>query len=170
MKACWEEVIMLVGVLAYMVKPFDSNGLEMHYAISSSKSITSKNSSPLVASLKNAKPKGMSDISIPLNSILEQYKSKIHENYGAGSRVTAKSRNDVRPLTLYVLTDGVWQPKCDAETPIKNLVRKLIELKAEVPQKQVGVQFIYFGNNAIGKARVKKLDNKIIVEGSDTQL
>ncbi|PVH88884.1 hypothetical protein DL98DRAFT_565731 [Cadophora sp. DSE1049] len=170
MKVHWADVTMLVGILAYMVKPFDSNGLEMMYTISSSKSITSKHSSKLVASLEKTKPAGMSDISIRLNSILEQYKSKIHEVYGAGSRVTAKARNDVRPLTLYVLTDGVWHPKCDAETPIKNLVRTLLELKAEVSPKQVGVQFIYFGNNAIGKARVKKLDDKIIIEGSDTQL
>ncbi|KAH7409344.1 kinase-like domain-containing protein [Cadophora sp. MPI-SDFR-AT-0126] len=168
MKAHWEEVTILVGILAYMVKPFDANGLEMMYTISSSKSITSKNSSKLVTSLEKTKPAGMSDISIRLNSILEQYKSKIHEVYGAGSKVTAKARSDVRPLTLYVLTDGVWQPKCDAETPIKNLVRKLLELK--VSPKQVGVQFIYFGNNPIGKARVTKLDDKIIIEGSDTQL
>ena len=160
---------MLVGILAYMVKPYDSNGLELMCTNSSSKSITSKTSSKLVAYLEKTKPAGMSDISIRLNSILEQYKAKIHEVYGAGSRVTARARNDVRPLTLYILTDGVWQPKCDAEAPIKNLVRKLLELKSEVSRKQVGIQFIYFGNNATGKARVEKLDDKIFIEGSDTQ-
>ena len=169
MKHHWEEVITLVGILAYMAEA-DSNGLEMIFTNPASKSTTSRNSSELVASLENTKPAGMSDISVHLKSILDQYKAKILEVYGAASRVTAKSRKNLRPLTLYVLTDGLWQPGCDVEEPIRDLIRTLSELISQVSRKQVGIQFIYFGNDAIGKARLKKLYDSILIEGSHTQL
>lgn len=164
----WVELTSLLGVLAYLVKPFDEDGLEMFYTISSPNSVKSKDSTKLIKSVAKTKPAGISDISIRLSSILEAYKAKIHDAFGAGSKLTSRARKDVRKFNLYVLTDGVWQPKCDAEAPIKNLVRKLLELN--LGEKQVGIQFIRFGSNPQGVARLQKLDNEIFIKGSENQL
>ena len=164
----WQTVKNLVGVLAYMVKDCDPDGIELFYTISSDRPIKSTKSTVLMASLNNTTPSGISDIGIRLSSILNQYKAKLHRTYGAGTSRTSFSRKDVRPLNLYVLTDGVWQPECDAEAPIKELVKKLLELGMD--KKKVGIQFIRFGNDAVGRSRLDHLDSDLEVDGKKIRL
>jgi hypothetical protein len=58
---------------------------------------------------------------------------------------------------LYILTDGIWEPNCDAAGPIKNLVNKLNKL--DKGRVQVGIQFISFGNNPEALDRLDILDS-----------
>ena len=163
MRPYWQTVKNLVGTLAYIVKDCDPDGIELYYTISSDKLIKSTKSSVLIDSLNSTTPSGISDIGIRLSSILNQYKAKLHRTYGAGTSRTSFSRKDIRPLNLYVLTDGVWQPECDAEAPIKELVKKLLELGMD--KKKVGIQFISFGDDHLGLRRLDHLDSKLEVGG-----
>ncbi len=141
----------------------------MFYTISASEPVVASKSSKFVKSLEKTQPSGISDISILLNSILLRYKSKLHKAYGAGSERTSSARSDLKPLSLYVLTDGTWQPECDAEDPIKSLVQTLVALN--VPdKKQVGIQFISFGRNPEGLARMETLDSNMKINGEKIKL
>lgn len=64
-------------------------------------------------------------------------------------------KKDVRPLNLDIFTDAAWQPKSDPDAGIKNLVELLVQLRLEAA-KQVGIQFISFGDN---KANLEKLEH-----------
>jgi hypothetical protein len=161
----WQELTSLVGVLAYIVKSGDPDGIEMYYTISD-KSIKSKDSSVLVKSVQRTKPQGVSDIGMGLAAILGQYNLKLEKTLGS-TAVTAV--DDIRPLSLYVLTDGAWQPDSDAETPIKDVVRNLLKQR-KLNKKQVGIQFIRFGNNPASIAKLRKLDDEITLKESEGQL
>ncbi len=98
-------------------------------------------------SIEKMEPYGVTDISIRLRTILDRYNTELLQKADGGTKA--------RPLNLYILTDGVWQPYCDAETPIKRLVRTLLQLKLD--RAQVGIQFIRFGEDEEGILRMEKL-------------
>lgn len=156
MKVNWPSVTNLIDILAYLVKPYDTNGMELLYTISSSPPLKSKDSTTLVRSIERMTPEGKSDISQKLTLILTQYQSALHQAFGAGHEVVSRARK-VKPLSIYILTDGIWQPHCDAQTPIRNIVQKLVQLNLD--KKQVGIQFISFGNDRVGLQRLKELDD-----------
>lgn len=167
MKNHWTEVASLINILAYIVKSADPDGIELSYTISP-KTVKSKDSSKLVKSIQTTTPEGVSDIGMGLSAILNPYDSTLQRTFGAPT-VAMAALKDVRPLSLYVLTDGLWQPESDAETPIKNIVRTLLK-QHKLDRKQVGIQFIQFGNIAEGSRKLNKLDDKLIIEGSKGQL
>jgi len=156
MKDHWPKVKELVGLLGYMVKDLDPDGIEMYYTMSTDKCLRSKETTKLISSIDRTTPKGISDISIRLDTILGKYKAKLQHAY-RGGRWT-KPRSDVRPLSLYVLTDGVWQPDCDVENTITDMVTTLLDLKIK-SKKQIGIQFIRFGNDEDCKLRLEYLDS-----------
>jgi len=68
---------------------------------------------------------------------------------------------DRKPVSIYILTDGVWQPN----DPVvdKVIVRTVEELKkARLPQYWVMFQFLSFGNNPTGRTRLRYLDDGIV--------
>jgi hypothetical protein len=164
----WQELTGLVGVLAYIVKSADPDGIDMFYTISPKSVKRATDSSTLMKSVQRTRPQGISDIGIGLNSILGPYNLKLERRFGSPT-VAASALEDIRPLSLYVLTDGVWQPDSDAETPIKELVRTLLKQR-KLNKKQVGIQFIRFGNNPAGIAKLEYLDDKVTIKESNGQL
>jgi hypothetical protein len=163
----WRDLTSLVGTLAYIVKSGDPDGIEMFYTISPEK-VKSRDSSKLVKSVQKTKPQGMSDIGMGLRDILGPYNSMLEKRFGSAS-VAVNALEDIRPLSLYVLTDGVWQPDSDAEAPIKDLVKTLLK-QSKLKKKQVGIQFIRFGTNSEGKRKLEKLDDELTISGSGGQL
>lgn len=61
-----------------------------------------------------------------------------------------------KPLSLYILTDGVWEGKSDPRKPIQKLVQTLVGWRMD--KAQVGIQFINFGNDPVGLQRLQYLD------------
>jgi hypothetical protein len=159
----WRDLTSLVGTLAYIVKSGDPDGIEMFYTISSAR-VKSRDSSKLVKSVQKTKPQGMSDIGINLRDILGPYNSRLEKRFGSAA-VAVNALEDIRPLSLYVLTDGVWQPESDAEAPIKDLVRTLLK-QSKLKKKQVGIQFIRFGNDPEGIRKLQKLDDELTISGA----
>lgn len=165
MKDYWPEVVSLVRLLAYLVQLSDPDGIDIYYTITR-ETVKSKNSTDLIKLLSKTTLEGTSNIGLSLNNILGGYKRQLNSRYGAGT--TAILSEDMKPPSLYVLTDGVWQDDCDAKTPILDLVKVLLRL--ERPKGQVGIQFIRFGHDAVGIQRLKELDDGINISGSATQL
>lgn len=150
MRRHWPELTKVFGILAYMIKPHDKDGLDVCFT--SSKTLSNeKHTSKLVAIIEkkmNEKDKGWRDISGTLESVLGGYARKLKTRTGV---------QNVRPLNVYILTDGCWTPSCDVVPAIDNIVNTLLELK--LPEKQVGLQFISFGDDKDGLARLKLLDS-----------
>ena len=155
----WNDMASVFSILAYMVKTCDPDGIDLYFTMSPDK-YHNRNSSPLVEIVEKRGCQGSSNISFRLDSILSDYKSKLKDQYGlrtSHSRFAPKK--DVRPLNLYIFTDGRWRPKCDPSSAIKNLVDLLVDLKLEATQ--VGIQFISFGDNKADLRRLEHLDDEL---------
>ena len=153
----WDKVLDLLDTLAYIVKPLDPDGVEIYFTIND-EHYTKKNSSDLVRIAERARPlkssNRLSNISIKLGSILEDYEKvlKKPERGWFGPK-------EVRKKSIYVFTDGVWRPQADAAGPIKSLVSTLEQLHK--PRNQIGIQFIQFGGDVDGHARLAYLDSQM---------
>ncbi|KAL8908992.1 MAG: hypothetical protein Q9171_005222 [Xanthocarpia ochracea] len=152
-----EEVVELLSTLT---QPYDPDGLDLYLTTESSK-LRPKTPEKFLQYLRARPANGFPDFRQRFAKIIENYQSKFGKSNYRKKLMhpnSTPSRNP-RPLSLYVLTDGVWDPKCTLITEIQNLVALLQENK--LPNKYVGIQFIRFGNDREGKKRLKKLDAKL---------
>ena len=152
MSVHWPQVKKVFGLLSYMVEDCDPNGLELYFT-NTSKIFRSKNTSSLLRELEMMTPKGLPDMRSRFGSIIEKYQGK----FGKRKLSSLFRESSPRKLSLYVLTDAVWQPKIDLTTTIRTLVRSLEDHK--LANKQIGIQFIRFGNDPEGIRRLQELDS-----------
>lgn len=162
MRPHWKDVAQLLTVLSYMVKGLDRDGLDLHFTMSSRR-MNEASSTKLVRHVERAHPGGASDIDLSLDRILNPYLEQLMSNK-APRRNWLLPRNFARPLNIYVLTDGVWLPDSDGTRSIKAFVAKLHELGIHNPAKQIGIQFIQFGNDRDGAKKLQHLDSDFATE------
>ena len=151
MKAYWEDVISFFHVFAYFTKKLDKNGLEMCFTVSTKK-VKFRDTKKAVACLKNTRHDVPSDIDMRLGQILGNYQKDIESEKEKKHAIFSKLSKPVKPLSLYVLTDGAW-PQTNAVAPIEEMILQ------KLPKKQVGIQFIRFGNDSTGIDRLEYLDS-----------
>jgi hypothetical protein len=152
MEPHWKSLIKVFEALTYILKDVDPNGLDLSFTICRETLKKTEKTKTLVNMVKSRSEllKGTTDMNLRLSEILDTYQTKLE-------KPKTFWRKSVLPMNLYILTDGIWEPNCDAAGPIKNLVNKLNELhKGRV---QVGIQFIRFGNNAEAIDRLNILDS-----------
>jgi len=114
MRVHWADVEKVFGILAYMSKTLDSNGLDLYFTQSREK-FHEKHSTQLVAIVRKrmvTKKKGLSDMSTRLEHILEEYISSLKRGQRTGV-------GKVPHLSIYIFTDGIWTPSCDIVPIIK---------------------------------------------------
>lgn len=161
MKRHRQEIEALFGLLAYMVKDSDPDGIELHFTVSSEKHRSKKGKTKeLTRILQNKEYEGYSNIRSSLKNIVDRYMEALREPVSpTASRWSFRGRStkSVREQNVYVFTDGIWQPNCDPAEIIANLVTDLKEHK--VLKEQFGIQFISFGSNPDGLAMLNRLDN-----------
>jgi hypothetical protein len=148
----WESLTKLFVALSYILKTVDPNGLDLSFTISREGLTKVKKTSKLVTMVKARSKhlKGTTDMNLKLTAILEAYKAELEKPKNFYSK-------PIMPRNFYILTNGVWEPNCDAAGPIKSLVNKLNDLgKGRV---QVGIQFISFGDNLDALQRLDILDS-----------
>jgi hypothetical protein len=165
------EVADYVDVLSYMVKRQDPDGIDLYYFNSLEKIEGSKNSTKVHVSVKGHKFAGSSSPERRLVSILDDYGKQIkkyladeieYQNRGQKSRLSLIGRSKPpklpHPLSVYVLTDGAWElgGEDQLKKSIRNLIGHLNAAKCE--RKQIGIQFIRFGDHPVGIERLKALD------------
>ena len=151
MDAHWTQVKRVFGLLSYMVRDCDPNGLDLYFT-DTPKPLKSRNMNTLMRELGTRTPKGLPDMRSRFGDIIERYQNKFGKR-----RLSSFFRESApRKLSLYVLTDAVWQPKIDLTTTVKTLVRSLEEHKLN--NNQIGIQFIRFGNDPDGIKRLQNLD------------
>ena len=152
------EVNMVLELLWAMVAKHDPDGAEL-YITTDMKALKPKNDVGALQELSRRPAKDAPDMRHCFAQIIEKY-----QNQFGRRNLTSKLRywkatpaKGPRKLSLYVLTDGVWQAKTDLRQVIETLVDHLIQHK--LTNKQIGIQFIQFGNDARGTKRLKKLDS-----------
>lgn len=151
----WKDVKSLLYVLAYLVKELDDDGLDMSFTISSQeKKFT--HASKAVAYLDAMHPNGLANINMRLSKLLTRYVNELE--HPPRNRFSLRTRQSpIKPLSLYIFTDGIWQPGYDGVPPIEALIEKLTALR--LPKEQVGIQFIRFGDSPEGIKRLEYLDS-----------
>lgn len=142
-----EHVTTLLSPLVYTVKEGDPDGVEVHFTVSKSMQ-QSRKSRVLIEEVECHDFEGKTDISKRLGIILRRYRVNLEDKRMA--------HLSVRPLSIYILTDGVWEGGRDAQTPMREIISVLKQYGYD--RKQVGIQFISFGNDDEGLQRMADLD------------
>lgn len=147
----WPMVNKVFKALSYIVKEMDKDGIDLYFTISETYQKRAKKTSKLLPIVQAQMQRGNSttDINFRLTKILDEYKNNLDKKkwYQSGPK----------PLSLYVLTDGLWEEDCTAIEPIKMAVQKLEDLRKD--ERQIGIQFISFGENPTGLKRLHYLDD-----------
>jgi len=155
------EVADVFATLFGLLRPYDNNGIDVYFTMSSGKhNFKDVKEAVDLVSRKVRSAAGISNFSVRLSEILEDYCNRLHKNTST-RRVPfvglfAKPK---KPMTIFVLTDGIWGTDSEvyAAQAISNTVRKLGELGKH--PSQVGIEFIQFGDNEEAKKKLDELDS-----------
>jgi hypothetical protein len=148
----WDNVVNVFEALSYIVKGTDNDGLDLFFTISGRSSTRVKETSKLIPQVKGQKrhsQEAKNDIDFRLTEILQPRTERLNKGGFFGIRKP-------KPLSLYILTDGMWDFEDAAQEPIINAVQKLSD--ARKGRKEIGIQFISFGNNTDALRRLEHLD------------
>ncbi|CAG8952521.1 hypothetical protein HYFRA_00009625 [Hymenoscyphus fraxineus] len=158
MKNHWDEMSILFGVLAYIVKKSDDDGIDLYFSMSETRHHHPDTKKLIeVVNRRKSHLEGHSSINVRLQHVLGEYNTKLRNQIAL-----RRSGNphipfrDIKPLSVYVFTDGVWTPRTDPQPAIESIVGSLEELNAN--PGQVGIQFISFGQDPKPLERLERLD------------
>ena len=151
----WKEVQDVFAHLAYIVKDADPDGIELLFTMSSDEH-RSRHTTPLLNILASKRPQGDSNIRSPLSEVLKEYQERLKGQKTSRLLRRRQPPGQVRHQTLYIFTDGIWQPDCDITEIIKNLVDCLKD--HNLYREQFGIQFIRFGHDPEGVKMLEYLD------------
>jgi hypothetical protein len=159
MRTHWDEMCQLFGILAYMVKKSDEDGIDMYFTMTEQK-YNSKDVSDLVDIVSKRKNHldGHSNINLRLDQVLSEYNRALKNEImlrKAGSAYAPA--DDKKPLTIYVFTNALWSKRSDPTKAIKNIVDSLVSLGCA--KSRVGIQFISFGKNQEALDRLDRYDS-----------
>ena len=158
-----DEVKKALHLLWEMTARHDPDGPDL-YITAETRKLKPKTFQRMLQEVDRRPLQGPCDMRFHLAHITEEY-----ENHLGKRNLIAKLRHPKstpsrgpRKLSLYVLTNGVWQGRTDLSMVIKQLVDHLIS--HNLRNKQVGIQFIQFGNDETGTNRLRKLDKGLNLE------
>jgi hypothetical protein len=156
MKTYCEEVKNTAEALMYLVKECAPNGIEMRFASKPEKVHKGRKGIRLRTSTTelremigrrfDARSLGTCNMEPKLNNVIDA--------------VVRKGRQ----VSIIVLTDGVWErgsqaPGGGVEVTIQSLVKKMEKNSAN--RTDVSIQFVRFGDDEVGRARLTYLDDNL---------
>jgi len=152
----------LFAVLSRFAKPSDEDGIEIYFTMKHDVVKKSKKMTKLVDIVRKHKGNlnGSSNIKLCLDRILKPYEQNLiaQKEYRAAHAVSASS-DDQKPLTVYILTNGLWNGRADPTDSIRDMVSVLEQCHCR--SSQVGIQFIGFGNDEAALARLDHYDDDL---------
>lgn len=164
MKPHWDALKSACSILFEAVKCFDKDGVDIYFTVfkNSQRTQRIKKTGELDSILRTHRPQDVPcDMSNRLDLIVQAYKHKLMKRYGNtglfGGLGLDWLKRAVRPISIYILTDGQWQD--DPKSVIQRLVHQLETL--ELSKRQIGLQFISFGDDPAALQRLKRLDDDI---------
>jgi len=154
----WPNVCKTFKALTYLVRETGDAKIDLYFTISQrceKRVRKSKDLLPIVQAMEDEirGKDSTTDINIRLTQILEEYKRNLDNNHWW--------RSKPKPLSLFIFTDGIWEEEVTASEPIQSAVTKLEDLRKD--KRQIGVQFISFGDDPEGLGRLEHLDDRLNV-------
>lgn len=162
-----QNVQKVVSLLGYILKDSDPDGLDIYFTQSTGK-VNSRKSTELSTAVSQARFQGVSDMRTRLSQILQVHIDKFGTTTTPSKswyRRRSRTPEAQRPLSFYVLTDGIWQPKSEVGPVITNLVKRMGEHK--LLKEHVSVQFIRFGDDPQATERLNTLDHGLGLKDID---
>ena len=152
-----EDVRKVLDLLAYMLLESDPDGLDLYFT-DDGKKLKYKNHPSILKEFDEHPSTGTPDMRERFAAITETYQEKFGKTNRLARLLRKKNipSKGPRRLSLYVLTDAVWQPKMTLTMEIDTLVNLLLD--HHLTNKQIGIQFIRFGHDKKGIKRLDKLD------------
>ncbi|CAO2648500.1 Nn.00g077670.m01.CDS01 [Neocucurbitaria sp. VM-36] len=152
-----EDVIKTFAALAYLVKGFDPDGIDLCFTNHHEES-NSQNREKLLQLLKRVEFNGQCSMDVTLTKILDQRSENRLSN--RLRRVVGKKKWGI---SIYVLTNGIWNNPGDSGVGgMPKLIKRTVEKMHG--RAKLGIQFIQFGNDPIGIERLEKLDDSLVSE------
>jgi hypothetical protein len=157
------EVLKVVEVFVWLVKDFDSLGVDVRFASNPKKGHTR-------TFLRPSTEKLMGPVRQLFNkNEADQYcnmKLVLNKIFADDKIVDPKC-----PTSVLVLTDGVWEGGPIQDSGVEKSISQVIEQMDEkgVSDTDFTFQFVRFGNNLDGLARLKYLDDEAVFESSKRQ-
>ena len=150
----------VLELLATMVKSPELGGLDLYFT-APYKKLKRQSVNAVLSQFDSTDDRDMPNMRSCLAKILNEYQEKLGKLRIVGKIKHPKSTPlmGCRKLSLYVLTDGIWQPNVDLVLEIQTLVEHLVDRK--LTDKQVGIQFIRFGKHPQAIKKLKKLDSEM---------
>ena len=160
-----EQVRNVLELLSAMTQNYDPDGLDLYFSTECLRH-RPKTNEQMLRLFDERSSHGIPNMSERFSQIIEEYKGRFGKSntFRLSKYLHPRSTPSKGPrrLSLYVLTDGVWQPGCTLITEIRSLVALLEEHK--LPNRHIGIQFIRFGDDKEGQARLEKLDSGLGLE------
>jgi hypothetical protein len=163
MRIMFGEVLKVVEVFVWLVKDFDSLGVDVRFASNPKKGHTR-------TFLRPSTEKLMGPVRQLFNkNEADQYcnmKLVLNKIFADDKIVDPKC-----PTSVLVLTDGVWEGGPIQDSGVEKSISQVIEQMDEkgVSDTDFTFQFVRFGNNLDGLARLKYLDDEAVFESSKRQ-
>jgi hypothetical protein len=153
-------VQIVASTCASVLKPYDNDGIDVYFTTPRERN-NFKKATPLMTRIAGDPARGISDIGSFLRSLVTEYIDKI-EGRPPKSFIHGFNAKPPKPLNVYVFTDGIWESTSDTETPIKDLVATLKACRRS--PSQVGILFIFFGDNQQAREKLERLDDDLGLE------
>lgn len=162
------QVLDVFANLASILEAADPNGLDVMCTSDPENMQHSKATDKLFQFVQSNFDKGASTncfIERALKTLAGKVIGKLPSGPGEKKRLRHWIKNDkTRPISIYVLTSGVWDSSpanregtCGAERPINQLITEL--KNRNLHKSQVAIQFIRFGDHPTGIERLTFLDD-----------
>lgn len=157
MRAHWPDVAKVFEALSYLTKTVDDDGfIKLHFTVSTATHRSNKSS----FLLSEVEERGLrlsitSNPETACDKILHEWKKKI--NTHSVKRFFSGSEPSMPAVTLYILTNGVWEDRSDLSSFVQDVVRFMDQYN--MPRKHIGIQFIQFGTDVVGSRRLAHLDS-----------
>ncbi|OCT53406.1 hypothetical protein CLCR_09508 [Cladophialophora carrionii] len=151
----WHKLERLLNGMIYMVKKkkLDLNGSELRFVMSD-QCKEAQNTTPLINMVKARREKlsGQSNLAHRLERIFQAYCKKLQ-----------RCPTSTKSISLYIFTDGKWQPGARQLEEVANAIKGLIDFlqKKGYPKTTAGIQLIRFGNDPVGMERLRWLDEDL---------
>ena len=150
MREQWPQVKTAFEALSYILKPMAPDGIELYFTVAYD-TWRRHNTSELVDLLEKKGLAGETDISYRLGLQLRDYQMKTQPT----AQMASKKAKKIRPMSLYLLTDGNWKDTCDPTAAIKEIADHLIN--ADLKSEQLTIQFVSFGQNDAALQRMNDI-------------
>ncbi|KAK7746979.1 hypothetical protein SLS53_002167 [Cytospora paraplurivora] len=169
-----EQVINTFANLAHILEKADDDGLDVMCTSRSDRLEHDRRTERLVSFVRSSfreSTRNRCFIEASLNFLI----SKVIQDLPSGAGAQSKKRKGFmgligksykgRPISIYVLTNGVWNSTqatstCGADGPILQLIREIKD--RNLRRDQVSIQFIRFGNDETGIKRLTYLDDALM--------